>query len=281
MSWKWLSRKAQGDDTMSDSTRYRANGGDYRGKTAVVTGAGSGIGYKITEGLLREGAVVVANDLDLSALENHTGVTPVEGDITNPGTTTALIAAGLAAGSGRIDALFVNAGVGSYRSIVDVTDDEWNRVMTINLDSAARLAGKVAGVMADAGGGSILFTASTSGGFAMTNNAAYVVSKHALVGLARSMAVDLGPRGIRTNVLCPGITNTRMSEKVRTQAPEFWSARERIIPLGRAGEPEEQAEVALFLNSWRASYVNGLVAMVDGGAHALYATSAIKRPQLA
>jgi NAD(P)-dependent dehydrogenase (short-subunit alcohol dehydrogenase family) len=252
----------------------------YNGRVAVVTAGNSGIGLATVQGLVASGAKVIANDLNSSQLSAIEGVVVVEGDLSSAKVRDELIQTARAEGNGRIDALFNNAGIAAYKSLVDMTDDDWRRTMALNLDAAIDLATVVARMMAKTGGGAILHTASTAGTAALPHNVAYVVAKHALVGLTRSMAVDLGPLGIRTNALCPGLTATAMTRGVRETSPGYWSRREAIIPLRRAAQPTEQAAVALFLNSDLASYVNGLVAVVDGGAHALYASSAVQRPEL-
>ncbi|QCX26528.1 SDR family oxidoreductase [Nocardioides jishulii] len=263
--------------------------GRYAGKVAVVTGAGSGIGRAITEGLLTEGATVVANDVAPDALAalgewatrvgSAERLTGVVADVAVPETAATLVEAATAAGHGRLDALFNHAGVGSATPALEIGEEEWSRVMAINVDAVRRLAVAAGRVMVDQGGGAILNTASVAGTHGLPGRLGYVASKHAVVGITRALAVEWGPLGVRVNAICPGLTETGMSQKLKRTNPEYWAAREAVVPLRRSGLPEEQAAMALFLNSDDAAYVSGLVAEVDGGAHALYSGYTVTRPQ--
>lgn len=266
---------------MTTSTAPRQR---YAGKVAVVTGAASGIGLAIADGLLAEGATVVANDVNPEALAALAAGAPgdrlvtMAADVAAPDTPTALVEAALDLGGGRLDALFNHAGIGSATAALDLGEDEWRRVMGINVDAAWRLAVAAGRVMVDQRGGAILNTASVAGTHGLPGRLAYVTSKHAVVGLTRALAVEWGPDGVRVNAICPGLTESGMSTRLRQTNPEYWSAREAVVPLRRAGHPHEQAETALFLCSDDASYVSGLVAEVDGGAHALYSGYTVSRP---
>lgn len=260
----------------------------YTGKVAVVTGAGSGIGLAITEGLLNEGATVVANDVApeaLTALEEWaTGLgvadrlTTVAADVAAPQTPTDLVEAATKAGGGRLDVLFNHAGVGSATPALEIGEEEWSRVMAINVDAVMRLAVAAGRVMVDQGGGAVLNTASVAGTHGLPGRLAYVASKHAVVGITRALAVEWGPLGVRVNAICPGLTETGMSQRLKRTSPDYWAAREAVVPLRRSGLPREQAATALFLNSDEAAYVSGMVTEVDGGAHALYSGYTVTRP---
>jgi len=253
----------------------------YRDKVTIVTGAASGIGRAITEGLLAEGARVIANDISADALDSLAvdGVITVRGDIADPATIERLISAAASPAGGRIDALFNNAGIGSSKPTLDIDDDEWRRVMDINVDAVFRLATSVGRVMVAQRSGAILNTSSVAGTHGLPARTPYVVSKHAIVGLTRALAVEWGVHGVRVNALCPGLTESGMSERLKREAPEYWAQRESVVPLRRAGMSSEQAATALFLNSDDASYISGMIAEVDGGTHALYAGYALPRPQ--
>jgi len=256
----------------------------YAGKVTVVTGAGSGIGLAITRGLLDEGAFVVANDVDERALASLADLSPdrvatVGGDASAPDLPQRLVEVALAEGGGRLDALFNHAGVGSATPALELGEDEWRRVMAINVDATMRLAVAAGRVMVEQGGGAILNTASVAGTHGLPGRLAYVASKHAVVGMTRALAVEWGPYAVRVNAICPGLTATGMSERLKLQEPDYWAARERVVPLRRAGVPDEQAATALFLCSDDASYVSGMVAEVDGGAHALYSGYTVDRPR--
>ncbi|PWJ02444.1 hypothetical protein DKG34_38510 [Streptomyces sp. NWU49] len=253
----------------------------YTGKVAVVTGAASGIGRAIVEGLLAEGAMVVANDVSAGPLTELQGdqVVTVAADVREPGAAQQLADAARGLGDGRIDVLFNNAGISRARPAAEVDDATWSHVMGVNNDAAFHVATAVGRVMIEQGHGAVLNTASVAGTHGLPGNVPYVVSKHAVVGLTRALAVEWGVHGIRVNALCPGLTATGMNTRVRAVDSGYWEAREAVVPLRRAGTPEEQAAVALFLNSEEASYVSGLIAEVDGGTHALYAGYAVNRPE--
>ncbi|MDF3310785.1 SDR family NAD(P)-dependent oxidoreductase [Rhodococcus sp. T2V] len=253
----------------------------YRDKVAIVTGAGSGIGRAIVEGLVVEGAYVVANDISRDRIESLESerVTVIAADVSEASAAGRLTAEALTMRGGRIDALFNNAGIGSAGPAVDIGAEEWRRVMAINIDAAFQLAASVGRVMIRRGGGAILNTASVAGTMGLPGRVPYVVSKHAVVGLTRALAVEWGVHGVRVNALCPGLTETAMSERLRREAPDYWAKREAVVPLRRAGTSAEQAAAALFLNSEEASYISGLIAEADGGAHALYSGYTVSRPQ--
>ncbi|MFC9835370.1 SDR family NAD(P)-dependent oxidoreductase [Rhodococcus sp. NPDC127530] len=255
----------------------------YRDKVAIVTGAGSGIGRAIVEGLVVEGAYVVANDISFDRIESLASerVSVIAADVSEPSAAGRLTAQALKMRGGRIDALFNNAGIGSAGPAVDIGAEEWRRVMAINIDAAFQLAASVGRVMIrQGGGGAILNTASVAGTMGLPGRVPYVVSKHAVVGLTRALAVEWGVHGVRVNALCPGLTETAMSDRLRTEAPDYWAKRAAVVPLRRAGTSAEQAAAALFLNSDEASYISGLIAEADGGAHALYSGYTVSRPQV-
>lgn len=266
---------------MNNGTDEFSRPGRYVGKVAIVTGAGAGIGRAIVEGLLAEGARVVANDVRPETLDTltHDRVVTVAADIGAPETAELLASAALSFAGGRIDALFNNAGIALYKRAVDLDDGEWRRIISVNVEGTIRLATTVGRIMIDQGSGAVLNTASTAGTHALPDNAAYVVTKHAVIGLTRALAVEWGPSGVRVNALCPGMTETVMNEGTRQKFQDYWTTREHLIPLRRAAQPAEQASTALFLNSDEASYVSGLVALADGGTHALYASATIRRPE--
>jgi NAD(P)-dependent dehydrogenase (short-subunit alcohol dehydrogenase family) len=231
--------------------------------------------------LLDEGCAVVANDLDgnrLAELGTAERLRTLSADVCAPDAPERLVDAALHLGNGRIDALFNNAGIGSATPSLQMQTAEWRRVMDVNVDAAFHLAAAVGRVMVDQGGGAILNTASVAGTHGLPHRAAYVVSKHAVVGMTRALAVEWGPHGVRVNAICPGLTESGMSDQLKRTRPEYWAAREAIVPLRRAGRADEQAALAAYLCSDDASYVSGLIAEVDGGTHALYAGYAVSRP---
>lgn len=244
----------------------------YSGSVAIVTGAADGIGRAVVEGLLAEGAFVVANDIDEQAVEKLRSerLLPVPGDISDPDTPELIVSAALEQ-TGRIDALFNNAGIGCFDPALDLDPGTWRRTMAVNLDSCFAMAAAVGSVMVTQGGGAILNTASAAGVQGLPTGVAYVASKHGVVGITRALAIEWGRHGIRVNALCPGFTETGMNRRRRETDPAGWTERERLSVAGRAGRADEQAAMALFLNSSEASYVSGQIAVVDAGEHSLYA----------
>ncbi|MFF1919784.1 SDR family NAD(P)-dependent oxidoreductase [Streptomyces sp. NPDC058221] len=252
----------------------------YTGRVAVVTGAASGIGRAIVDGLVAEGALVVANDVSGGSLGELVSdrVVTVAADVREPHAAQQLVAAARDLAGGRIDALFNNAGISRPGRAEEVDEETWSHVMGVNNDAAFHVVTAVGRVMIEQGHGAVLNTASIAGTHGLPGNVPYVVSKHAVVGLTRALAVEWGVHGIRVNALCPGLTATGMNTRLRAADSGYWQAREAVVPLRRAGTSEEQASVALFLNSSEASYVSGLIAEVDGGTHALYAGAVVNRP---
>jgi len=169
---------------------------------------------------------------------------------------------------GGVHVLFNNAGIIRRASVLDVTADEWDEVMAVNVKSVFLMSRVVIPVMAKAGGGSIVNTASGWGLAGGARAAAYCASKGAVVLLTKAMAIDHGGQKIRVNCICPGDTDTAM---LRSEAGQLGEAEDRFLsdaakrPLGRVGTPEEIAQAALYLASDASSFVTGTALVVDGG----------------
>jgi len=234
---------------------------------AIVTGAGSGIGLAITQRFLAEGARVVAGDIaeaHLATLQKLTGVTAVRADVTVRADLDRLVAT--AEDLGRLDIVVNNAGImDRFLPVSEVDDDLWERVLAVNLTAPMRLARAALPPMLRAGRGVIINIASVGGLAGARAGAAYVSSKHGLIGLTRNIAATYGSDGIRCVAIAPGGVNTGISIGGAPSERGF-AALNRTLPANlRMGEPGEIAGVAAFLASAEASFVNGAVLTVDGG----------------
>ncbi|MEU4160846.1 SDR family oxidoreductase [Actinoplanes sp. NPDC026670] len=263
--------------------------GEFEGRVALVTGGGSGIGEATTELLRRSGAevVILGPDADrIEAVAGRTGAVPVIGDASVAGDCAAAIAT-VGERWGRLDALVGCAGIGTFGSVLDTAEAEWRRVLAANLDSGYAAA-RACLPLLTASKGTVVLVSSLAGTLAVPSAAAYVTAKHALIGLVRSLAVDFGAAGVRANAVCPGLVRTPMADLVMDTlgAPaglDRASAYHRatsLIPLRRAAEPQEVAEVIAFLAGPRSAIVTGAVLMADCGAStADLSLSALSTPE--
>lgn len=242
------------------------------GQVCVVTGAGSGIGAETARQFAAVGALVAVLDRDANA------AAAVADDIArSDGRAIAVLAdvgdaASIAAAAARIQELLGpcrvlvnNAAVRHRESLVDFSLDAWNQVLAVNLTGAMVCAQTFAAQMIAAGqGGSMVHVSSIVGLHPQQLGAAYGVSKAGLDSLSRSLALELGPHHIRSNVVSPGLVITPANAE-SYRDPATAAARDRLIPTGRVASPEDLAPVILFLSSDRAGYVNGQNIAVDGG----------------
>lgn len=242
--------------------------GKLRGKVAIVTGAASGIGEAIAALYLNEGACVVVSDLPGRGLPqrflNQPHVRAVEIDVTAEEAPARLV--GTATREfGGLDVLVNNAGIALGKPFEETTDDEFDRIMNVNVRSVFRLTREAVPHLKLRGGGSVINLASIMSGTGGPQLAAYATSKHAVLGLSRGMAVDLGKYGIRVNALQPGSIWTGMSRPFFDD-PGFRQYWETKAPLGRIGDPVDVAVVALFLATDDARFVSGAGIAIDGAA---------------
>ncbi len=245
------------------------------GKSALVTGAGSGIGRATALAFAREGAWVAAADLKLeSAQETARRVeaaggqaVAVEVDVTDDDAVAAMVGAVVKA-FGGLDCAFNNAGIAPYQvnasgqKIADVAPEAWQRLLDVNLTGVWRCLRHEVAQMRTQGGGAIVNIASVAGLVGLPNSSAYVAGKHGVVGLTRTAAVDHAEEGIRVNAVCPGYIETPMTEDTMSRRGDRIMAR---VPMARMGKPEEIAEAVVWLCSDRASFVTGAAWTVDGG----------------
>ncbi|CDX33190.1 3-oxoacyl-(acyl-carrier-protein) reductase FabG [Mesorhizobium sp. SOD10] len=240
---------------------------NLEGATAIVTGAASGIGLATAKLLSARGAQVVRVDINKAGLAAETLPGPeitVTGDGGDRGVAQDVLAAALNA-FGAIDIVVANAGIWWEKPFLDLTDDDWDRIMRVNLRGPFVLTQTIADWMVKKQRpGSIVFTASTNSFVAEPATAHYNASKGAILMLMKSMAVDLAEYGIRVNAVAPGTIRTNLNAAALANGDEF-----AMPPARRWGTAEECAEAICFLAAPTASYVTGEVLVVDGGQTAL------------
>lgn len=253
-------------------------GSRLKGKTALVTGGGSGIGEATCLLLAEEGARVAVADLDAeraSAVAGCIGdsggeAIAVQGDVRSDDGCGAIVRETLDS-LGGVDVLVCSAGIGHNRPLFDVTDDFAEMILSANVKGTLFMAKHAAQAMVESGGGSIITIASVTATRPRPEMPVYVASKGAVVSLTRSLAIDLAQHGIRANCVCPGSTATPMLNRHYERVAGGEELRRRnieAIPLDREGHPSDIARAVLFLASDESSYVTGQVLGVDGGATA-------------
>jgi NAD(P)-dependent dehydrogenase (short-subunit alcohol dehydrogenase family) len=244
-------------------------------KVALITGGASGIGRATALLFARQGAAIALADVNADA-----GLRVAEEIIEAGGraffervdVTRAADCQRLAKRTirefGRVDILFNNAGIIRRATVLELTEDDWDRVMAVNVKSIYLLSREVIPLMQKAGGGTIINTASGWGLAGGAKAAVYCASKGAVVLLTKAMAIDHGQQKIRVNCICPGDTDTGM---LREEAKQLGEENSRFLaesakrPLGRVGSPEEIAQAALYLATDASSFVTGTALVVDGG----------------
>lgn len=244
-------------------------------RVAIVTGAASGIGRASAIAFAREGARVVVADHDERGRRETAEAIRAEGheayfarvDVTREAEIANMVEETVERW-GRIDVLFNNAGVLLVKTIEQMSEEEWDRVMAVNVKAIFLMCREIIPVMAASGGGCIINTASGWGLAGGPRAAVYCASKGAVVLLTKAMAVDHGVQNIRVNCICPGDTDTNM---LRNEAQQLGEPSDRFLaesarrPLGRVGKPDEIAQAALYLASDASSFVTGTALVVDGG----------------
>jgi NAD(P)-dependent dehydrogenase (short-subunit alcohol dehydrogenase family) len=250
--------------------------GTLDGKVALVTGAASGIGRATALTFAREGAKLIIADMNEDGgqqtvhmiTENGGEAVFVQVDVSSASQIEAMISKTLET-YGRLDCSFNNAGTEGTTmvSTIDYKEEDWNRVLSINLTGVwLCMKYEIAQMLKQGGGGAIVNTASVAGLVGSRGaGSAYAASKHGVVGLTKTAALEYAKQGIRVNCVCPGVIRTPMMERMLTRTPELEQQYIAAEPIGRLGRPEEIAESVVWLCSDAASFVTGHTMTVDGG----------------
>lgn len=250
-----------------------------KGKVAIVSGGGTGIGAATARLFAAEGAKVVVTGRrqePLQTVAREIEGRALAGDVGDPEHADRTV--GLAVEAfGGLDAVVVSAGLGFGGAAGDVDDERWERTLEVNVTGAFRLVRAALPVLIERGGGSIVLVSSVAALVSGPESSAYQTSKAALLGLARSVSVDYGPKGIRANAVCPGWVVTPMGDRAMDEvAEERGVSREEAyrlatqhVPLRRPASPEEIAACCLFLAGDESSIVTGSVLVADGGSTAV------------
>jgi 3-oxoacyl-[acyl-carrier protein] reductase len=260
---------------VTDAARLTSLSRSIAGQAALVTGAASGMGRATAHLFADEGARVAVVDIGADRVEAVVDeITAVHGadaargwavDVSDAAAVRELVD-GAVAWTGRLDILVNNAGMavpGGATTPDAEFEDGWQRTLDVNLTAHARLVRAALPHLQERGGGRVVNIASTEGLIATGGLAAYTSSKHGVIGLTKSFAVELGRSGVTVNCVCPGPIDTAMTAAIPAEAKETYA--QRRVPLRRYGQPEEVAQVILSLVLPAASYVNGAVVVVDGG----------------
>lgn len=243
---------------------------DFAGKVALVTGAGSGMGLVTANAFAAAGAAVALADVDedavrLAAEKLGGKAIAVRCNVADENEVAAMLQKTIAA-FGRLDAAFNNAGVMSPAvEIADVSREEYDRITDINLRGVWNCMKHELRHMREQGSGAIVNCSSIGGLIGIPGRATYHATKHGVIGLTKSAALEYARRGIRINAICPGTINTPMVEKMLANEPEAMEEILRAIPIGRLGQPDEIASAVLWLCSPGASFVIGHALVADGG----------------
>lgn len=254
---------------MADGT----GGGALASRVALVTGGGSGIGRATAVGFARAGASVAVADLDAGAAAETVGLVRAEGasaeafvvDVAVEAQVEELVA-DVVARFGRLDAACNNAGMpGTFAPLERQSLDDWDRTVAVNLTGVFLCLRAEVPHMVAAGGGAVVNVASAAGLMGFANLPAYVASKHGVVGLTKSVALEVAAQGVRVNAVCPGSIRTPMLAGFVDGDEQALEGMGRMAPMRRLGTPEEVAEAVVWLCSPASSFVTGQALGVDGG----------------
>ena len=244
-----------------------------KGKTAIITGAAGGIGRATVLRFAQEGARVVAADIQEEGVKETARIASADYpdaviahrvDVSRGDQVERLIAETVLH-FGRLDVIFSNAAIMRDGSVVDLSEEDWDALFDANVKGAFLCGKHGIPAMCQNGGGSFIITASVNSFYAESDIAGYCATKGAVLQLTRAMAIDHSPEGVRVNCICPGWIETAMSQPFLEENPEGREFAGTIAPMGRIGQPEDVAAVAVFLASDASQFVTGAAYTVDGG----------------
>ncbi len=247
---------------------------DYSGKVALVTGAARGLGFAVAKAFLDAGATVILNDRAASAVERAVDrlggrrLIPAPADLALPGGAEEAVAPAI--GRGRLDILVNNAAINIERPIENTGDDHWDQHLAVVLKASFFTVRHALGLLTQSQG-SVINIASELGLHAIANNVAYVTAKHGVVAMTRAMAIELAPRNIRVNAVCPGTMDTELMQDCARDSGDpdaYYRSFRTYHPLGRLASPREIAQFVLFFASPAAAFMTGSAVVVDGGSTA-------------
>ncbi|MGP6140440.1 SDR family NAD(P)-dependent oxidoreductase [Jeotgalibaca sp. A127] len=247
--------------------------GKLDGKVAFITGAGSGMGKAQAILFAKEGAKVIAGDIQFENVQQTVekiraaggeGLA-VEIDVANKESIQTAVQKGIAA-YGQIDVLSNTAGVlDGYAPSLDTSEELWDKIMNVNLKGTYRVTNAVLPQMVEKGSGVVINVASIAAFVAGGGGAAYTAAKHGIVGYTKQLSFDYGKAGIRVNCIAPGAVESGMTKQIFEEGSAAVMDSVNSVPAGRYGQPEEIATVAVFLASDDASFMHGAIVPVDGG----------------
>lgn len=248
-----------------------------KGKVAIISGAGQGIGRGIALGLADKGATVVLVDINMQTAEavanelqsKKQGALAVQADISVSSEVESAVSKVLDE-FGRIDILVNNAGLGLLIPTIAMTEEQWEKTVNVNLKGTFFFCQNVGRQMIKQKGGKIINIASVGGHGGIPEMAAYCATKGAIISLTRSIAIEWAEYNIKVNSVSPGMTETSLARNLREQSPEIFKQREKRVPLGRTGQVQDVMSVVVFLAGQESDYITGQDIVVDGGLLAIH-----------